>query len=103
MGAWTWPLWAAVDADGTLWNAQWGGAVVRRYSPQGALLSESVVPVDHVTCPAFGGPELRQLCTTTARMDVPAERLARQPETGGVFEVDAHGATGLIDPLFDDL
>jgi L-arabinonolactonase len=96
------PDGSVVDADGAIWNAQWGGSVVSRYSPQGTLLAESAVPVAHVTCPAFGGPGLTQVWATTARMDVAAERLARQPETGGVFEIDAHGASGIVDTLFDD-
>ena len=96
------PDGSVVDVEGAIWNAQWGGAVVRRYSDQGTLLAESPLPVAHVTCPAFGGPGLNHLYATTARMDVAAERLARQPETGGVFEVDAHGARGIVDTLFED-
>lgn len=96
------PDGSVVDADGTLWNAQWGGAVVRRYDPDGALMATSDVPARHVTCPAFGGPNLDILCATTARQDVPAEWLEQHPQTGGVYRVDAHGAKGLADPLFED-
>ncbi len=97
------PDGSVVDAAGSVWNAQWGGAAVRRYSPDGELLVTSPVPVDHVTCPAFGGPDMRVLCVTTARMSVPEGRLAAQPETGGVFRVDAHQARGIADVEFDDL
>ena len=68
----------------------------------GRLLSTSPVPVDHVTCPAFGGKDLDVLCVTTARMDVSDDRLAAQPETGGLFTVDAHGARGLVEREFED-
>lgn len=96
------PDGSVVDADGTIWNAAFGGAVVRRYSPVGDLLAESAVPADNVTCPAFGGPDLTQLAVTTARIEVSEAQLAERPETGGVFMVDAHGARGLADPVFDD-
>jgi L-arabinonolactonase len=96
------PDGSVVDAGGSIWNAQWGGAAVRRYSPDGELLATSPVPVDHVTCPAFGGPNMDVLCVTTARMLVPESRLATQPETGGLFRVNGHGAKGIADVEFDD-
>jgi sugar lactone lactonase YvrE len=96
------PDGSTVDAEGAVWNAQWGGAAVRRYSVEGELLSESPLPVAHVTCPAFGGAALDVLCATTARMDVAAERLAKQPETGGLFRVDALGARGIAEREFED-
>jgi L-arabinonolactonase len=96
------PDGSIVDADGAIWNAQWGGAAVRRYSPAGDLLSTWPLPVDHVTCPGFGGPNLDILCVTTARMDVDADRLAMQPETGGVYTVTGHGTRGIVEEEFDD-
>lgn len=96
------PDGSIVDADGALWNAQWGGAAVRRYSADGRLLSQSPLPVAHVTCPAFGGGALSVLCATTARMDVPGSRLAEQPETGGLFRIDEHGVRGLAERELED-
>lgn len=96
------PDGSIVDAEGAIWNAQWGGAAVRRYGADGRLLSTSPVPVGHVTCPGFGGPNLDVLCVTTARMDVADERLAAQPETGGLFTVDADGAHGIAEREFLD-
>jgi L-arabinonolactonase len=96
------PDGSIVDAAGTIWNAQWGGAAVRRYDTDGRLLATSPLPVDHVTCPGFGGPNLDVLCVTTARMDVADDRLAAQPETGGLFAIDAHGARGLVEREFAD-
>jgi L-arabinonolactonase len=96
------PNGSVVDSEGTIWNAQWGGAAVRRYSPEGNLLATSPLPAAHVTCPAFGGHDLRELCATTARMDVPDRDLADRPETGSVFRIEAHGAVGLADCEFED-
>jgi len=96
------PDGSVVDADGALWNAEWGGAAVRRYAPDGTRLGSSPVPAAHVTCPAFGGPLLDVLCVTTARADVPAADLAARPDTGGLFRIDAHGARGLAERPFAD-
>lgn len=96
------PDGSIVDAEGTLWNAEWGGATVRRYAPDGSLMATSPVPAAHVTCPAFGGPGLDVLCATTARMDVDAAWLDAHPETGGLFRIDAHGAKGIAETEFID-
>jgi sugar lactone lactonase YvrE len=57
---------AVVDAEGCLWNAQWGASRVARYGVDGALMSVWPVPTPHASCPAFGGPELTRLFVTTA-------------------------------------
>ncbi|HRV64049.1 SMP-30/gluconolactonase/LRE family protein [Albidovulum sp.] len=61
------PDGSVVDAEGALWNAQWGAGRVARYLPDGTL--DRVVPVGgrHSSCPAFGGAGLRDLFVTTAR------------------------------------
>ena len=56
----------AVDADGSVWVAVWGGSVVQRYSPAGQLTGEVRLPAVQVTCPAFAGQDLDQLYITTA-------------------------------------
>ena len=55
------PDGSIVDADGCLWNAEWGAAVVRRYTPAGTLDREIAVPAKNPTCPAFGGRDLTEL------------------------------------------
>ena len=56
----------AVDADGDVWVAVWGGGVVRRYTAAGELAGELRLPAARVTSCAFGGPCLDQLYITTA-------------------------------------
>ena len=56
----------AVDADGCVWVALWGGAAVSRYGPDGRLRQTLEIPADNVTCCAFGGPDLGTLYITTA-------------------------------------
>ena len=55
-----------VDAAGDLWVAIYGGGRVQRYSPDGELREELLVPAEQTTCCAFGGPELNLLYVTTA-------------------------------------
>ena len=97
------PDGSVVDADGCLWNAQWGAARVVRYAPDGTVLRRIAVPALNPTCPAFGGPSMRQLCVTTARQDMNAVSLANMPQTGSLFTFEPGDTTGVLDALFDDL
>jgi len=56
----------AVDADGCVWVALWGGAAVARYGPDGRPRQTLEIPAGNVTCCAFGGPDLGTLYITTA-------------------------------------
>ena len=60
------PDGAVVDADGNLWNAQWGAARVAGYDPTGKFLSAFDFPASQTSCPAFGGPDLTTLYCTSA-------------------------------------
>lgn len=60
------PDGAVVDAEGCLWNAQWGAGRVSRYDPEGHLLSHVAFPAAQMTCPAFGGSDLTTLYATSA-------------------------------------
>lgn len=95
------PDGSVIDADGGLWNAVWGAGRLRRYSPAGVLDREILVAAPHTTCPAFGGPDLGRVFTTSARAEMDAEALARFPLSGGVFQADP-GVRGLTDALFPD-
>lgn len=62
------PDGAIVDAEGGLWCAHWGSGAVMRYNPQAQRTHTfSVGGALHVSCPAFGGQDLRSLLLTTAR------------------------------------
>jgi len=56
----------AVDSEGGVWVALWGGSGLRRYAPDGRLTLSVDVPSANVTSCAFGGPDLRTLYITTA-------------------------------------
>ena len=83
-----------VDADGNLWVALWNGGQVRRYSPQGALLSTIEMPADRPTSCAFGGSDGATLFVTTASHGLEESARARQPDAGRVFRVDGLGVSG---------
>ncbi|MBF6618250.1 MAG: SMP-30/gluconolactonase/LRE family protein [Candidimonas sp.] len=62
------PDGAVVDTEGGLWCAHWGAGAVMRYSPEAQRTHTfSVGGALHVSCPAFGGPDLRCLLLATAR------------------------------------
>lgn len=58
----------ALDAEGQLWVAFYGGARLVRYTAAGQLTAVLPLPTRLVTACAFGGPDLDQLYVTTARI-----------------------------------
>src|SRR5690606_15430254 len=50
------PDGSCIDSVDHLWNAEWGGGRVTRYSPSGSMDFALEVPVSRPTCVAFGGP-----------------------------------------------
>ncbi|WP_025852007.1 SMP-30/gluconolactonase/LRE family protein [Paenibacillus ehimensis] len=76
----------AVDREGMLWVAQWGGWRVSCWNPQsGERLGFVRVPAAQTTSCAFGGPDWDELYITTARTGLSGEQLAQQPHAGGLF------------------
>lgn len=71
-----------VDADGRLWNAEWGGSRVTAYNPDGTVAGRLALPVSQVTCVAFGGPALDLLFVTSASEGL--DRTA-EPHAGDVL------------------
>jgi L-arabinonolactonase len=79
------PDGSAVDAEGGLWNARYGGGAVQHYLPDGSLGMTVKVPAPDVTCCAFGGPDLDLLFITTARGDLSQGDMALYPSSGSLF------------------
>ncbi|WP_255418684.1 SMP-30/gluconolactonase/LRE family protein [Paracoccus sp. JM45] len=80
------PDGAVIDADGGLWTAQWGASRVARYNRQGQFDRAIALPVAHVSCPAFGGPDMDTIFVTSARqgLDIPG------PQDGCTFTMPAN-------------
>ena len=78
----------AIDSEGMLWVAHYGGSCVSRWNPNTAQLLEKIdLPVTQVTACAFGGPNLDILFITSAAQELDAAELARQPLAGGLFSI----------------
>ncbi|WP_375230600.1 SMP-30/gluconolactonase/LRE family protein [Roseobacter sp. S98] len=90
------PDGAVADADGTLWVAQWGAARVAAYR-DGAFQRAVDLPADHITCPAFGGPDLTTLYATSAMQGISRSDLTDPHAHGQTFEINGV-AQGLPEP-----
>ena len=78
----------AIDSEGMLWVAHYGGSCVSRWNPNTAqLLLKIDLPVTQVTACAFGGPNLDILFITSAAQELDAAELERQPLAGGLFSI----------------
>jgi D-xylonolactonase len=76
------------DAEGCVWTGLYRGGAVRRYSPEGKLLSTVRFPCANVTKMVFGGPDLRSAFATTAWKGLDDAARAAQPMAGGLFRFD---------------
>lgn len=85
------PDGSTVDSDGCLWNAEWGGGRVVRYTPHGLIDRIVELPCAQV--------KLDRLFVTTARTALDSATLAREPLAGALFAVEA-GVRGLADTAF---
>ncbi|MDN3495716.1 SMP-30/gluconolactonase/LRE family protein [Planococcus sp. APC 4015] len=81
----------ALDREGGLWVAMWGGGAVRRYDSRGRLVAVIDLPVTNVTSCAFGGEHGMTLFVTTSRQGIDA---GSEPQAGLVYaiDVDVEGA-----------
>lgn len=93
------PDGACVDAEGRLWNAQFKGARVQCFTPDGERRTRVRLPVPQVTCCCFGGPALDRLYITTAREHMSEEEVAAAPLSGSLFVAEP-GAVGLEEVRF---
>ncbi|MDR3512544.1 MAG: SMP-30/gluconolactonase/LRE family protein [Caulobacteraceae bacterium] len=93
------PDGSAVDAEGFLWNCQWGGSRIVRYAPDGGVDKVVPLPVTNPTSCAFGGAGLDTLYITSARETLSAETLAREPWSGSLMAFKP-GVKGLALPPF---
>jgi len=75
----------AVDAEGHLWVATFGGWRIDRYDPRGAKVGEVRFPCANITKLAFGGEDLRTVYATSARKGLSQEELEAQPLAGSLF------------------
>ena len=89
----------AVDSEGYIWSARWGGWKVTRYDPGGKAEREIRLPVQYPTSCAFGGEHLDELYITSAWTALSEEPKKKQPYAGDVFRVKTD-IKGLERPKF---
>ncbi|MGB1234661.1 MAG: SMP-30/gluconolactonase/LRE family protein [Planktomarina sp.] len=80
------PDGSVVDADGNIWNAQWGASRVACYGADGEFKTAVQVAAKQVTCPAFAGASGRMF-VTSATEGLDPSALADAPDNGKTFEV----------------
>jgi xylono-1,5-lactonase len=80
------PDGTAVDAQGCVWIALWGGWGVRRYSPEGEVLAQVRFDCANVTKIAFGGRDRCTAFATTAWKGLTANERAAQLRAGDLFQ-----------------
>jgi len=90
---------SVVDAEGYLWNAQWGGSKVVRYSPKGFVDREIRLPVANPTCLTFGGSDLDILFVTSAWFGLDETARANQASAGSLFALKP-GVRGRLENRF---
>ncbi|WP_218017237.1 SMP-30/gluconolactonase/LRE family protein [Rhodococcus marinonascens] len=81
----------AIDSEGGLWVALWGGGAIHHYTCDGTLADIIELPVPRVTSCMFGGRELDELYITTSRLDTD---LDAHPEAGALFRA-SHMVPGM--------
>ncbi|KAK1142886.1 rRNA-processing protein cgr1 [Aspergillus melleus] len=76
----------AIDVEGCIWSAIYGGGKVIRISPEGKLIGEVSLPTRNITCPAFVGTEL---FITTAKDEANDDQFPDSVRYGGrIFKID---------------
>ena len=94
------PDGGALDIDGCLWNAEWGGGRLVRYTPNGRIDQVIELPTTQTTSCAFVGDDLDVLVITTAQRLLREEQLEEQAGlAGNVFAVHV-GTSGFPEPQF---
>ncbi|MEX2594205.1 MAG: SMP-30/gluconolactonase/LRE family protein [Anditalea sp.] len=78
----------AIDEEGMLWIAHYGGFGVYRWDPNtGKLLEKITVPAPNITSCAFAGENLDMLIITTASENMSEVDLKQYPGSGNIFYV----------------
>lgn len=88
---------SVLDRDGILWNACWGGAVVKAYGPDGKLVRTVEMPVTQPSCPVFVGKAADRLAVTSAWSGKDKKQRAEDPQAGKTFLLDIP-VNGLFEP-----
>ena len=81
------PDGAVIDASGLLWLAEWNGAGVSAFAPDGSRVRHVPVAAAQSSCPAFGGADLSTLFVTSALQGLTAAARQAEPQGGMTFAI----------------
>jgi sugar lactone lactonase YvrE len=95
-----WPDGSCPDAEGYLWNAEWSGWRVVRYSPEGEAERILDMPVSRPSSCTFGGADYKTLFVTTAKYNMSAIEAQKDPHAGSLYSIEIDDARGLPADLF---
>lgn len=90
------PDGSCIDADGHLWNAQWGASRVVRYAPDGSVERVIDSPASQPSCVAIGGPGMDTLYVTSARVGLSDPAV----HDGALFSMRLDVPRGLLETRF---
>lgn len=90
---------SVVDLEGTIWNSNWDGGAVDRYSPDGRHIARYAAPVRRPTCPAFYGKALDRLAITSCWEGLSDQERAEDRLAGVTFDLGV-SVKGKPEPLF---
>ncbi len=93
------PDGSCIDAEGHLWNAQWGLARVVCYDHHGVVRRALPLAASQPTRPTFAGPDLKMLYVTSAREGLSPIQLKAEPHAGALFCANLD-VQGLPEPRF---
>jgi L-arabinonolactonase len=96
----TGPDGSCTDAEGYLWNAEWGGHRIRRYAPDGSIERVIEMPVSRPSCCTFGGASHTTLFVTSASYKMTDAERQRDPDAGALFSIELDDVEGLPADVF---
>jgi sugar lactone lactonase YvrE len=94
------PDGSCTDSKGCLWNAEWGGYRVVRYTSAGQVDRVIELPVSRPSCPVFGGPDYRTLFVTSARYLMSPEEDRKDVDAGSLYAIELDDVQGVPASLF---
>ena len=81
------PDGSCIDAEGFLWNAEYGGHRLTRYAPDGRTDRTIELPVINPTCCCFGGENLDTLYVTSESAKLTPGQRAQHPLSGKLLRL----------------
>jgi sugar lactone lactonase YvrE len=78
----------AIDRQGRLWIAHYGGSQICCWDPEtGRIVQTIELPVSQVTACAFGGSELDTLYITSRSLGLSEDQIKQEPHAGALLSV----------------